>query len=487
MPTTFTNGDNVLFDDTGSPNFTTSINSQMQPGSVSVIAANNYTFNGTGTLNGPMQLIKSGPGKLTINNSNDISGPVLLSQGSIVLGKATATLGNSILQLSGGTFTLVNGGTLANPVNVTAPSTIGNSGNSTISGFIIGNSILTVSPQAGNVLSFRGSTAGFSGTVTLGNGAGNLRFYQSGTWGLPNGTVDTGSNKGSVYTRFTGGGTAYLGALTGGPGTFLSSSDQTSNPGSIVAYIVGALNLDTIFAGTISDVGRAQLLALTKIGSGIWTLSGNSAYRGSTLVGAGTLQITGSINSANQVIVSNIATLDLAGTITANAVQINAGGTLTACGIINGNLLNNGTVFSSCGLGHSLTINGNVTNNGTMQILSGTALAVSGTFVNNGLLDLLAGAQNLPANFINYGTVLLATDLVINSFTQSVGTFSVTIHGYTGHTYRLQSSATLNNATWHNVGPPQDGTGSILTFTDSGQSMNPQGFYRFLRLRKSSA
>lgn len=480
VATTFTNGDNVLFDDTGSPNFIAIINTQMEPGSVTVIATNNYTFNGIGALSGPMQLIKAGPGKLTINNSNNISGPVLLSQGTIAFGNSVATLGSSILQLSGGTVTLVDKGNLANPVNVTAPSTIGNSGNSTISGSISGNSILTVSPQAGKVLSFEASTAEFSGTVTLGNGAGNLRFYQSGTWGVPNGTVDAGTQTGSVYTRFTGGGTAYLGALTGGPGTFLFSSDQSSNPGSIVAYIVGALNLNTTFAGTISDLGHAQLLALTKVGSGTWTLRGNSNYRGTTLVGAGTLQITGSISTTNQVIVSNTATLNLPGTVTANAVQINAGGTLTGCGIIFGNLLNNGTVLSACGPGYRLTIHGNVTNNGTMQILSGTALTVSGTFVNNGLLDLLSGAQNLPANFINYGTVLLATNLVINSFTQSAGTFSLAIQGYNGHTYRLQYSATLNSPSWQDVGSPQDGTGGILAFTDPSLSVNPQGFYRVL-------
>jgi rhamnogalacturonan endolyase len=345
--TTFTNGDNVLFDDTGSPNFTVSLNAPMQPGSVSVIATNNYTFNGTGALTGPMQLVKSGPGTLTVNNTNNISGAILLSQGTITLGNSTATLGTSALQMSGGTFALVNSGTLNNPVTVLAPSTIGCSGNSYINGSISGNSILTAAPSSGNVLTFQASTANFTGVVTLGNGAGNLRFNQSGTWGLPNGTLDLGTNSANAYTRFTGNGTAYLGALTGGPGTSLKSSDQSGHPGSVVTYVIGALNNDCAFAGSIKDNG--YLTAITKVGAGAWTLSGTNNYSGPTQVGAGTLQVAGAINTTNFIIVSNSATLNLPGNITANTVQINPGGTLTSCGTINGNLLNNGTVIANCG------------------------------------------------------------------------------------------------------------------------------------------
>ncbi len=471
---TFTNGDNVLLDDNGSPNFTLSLNDPMQPGSVSVIATNNYTLNGAGVLNGAMQLIKSGSGKLTVNNTNNINGAILLSQGNITLGNSTATLGSSGLQMSGGTFTMVNGGTLNNPVTILAPSSIGNSGNSTINGIISGNSILTLTPPTSNVLTLGASAANFTGTITLGNGSGNLRINQSGTWGVPNGTLDLGTNAANTYTRATGGGTAYLGALTGGPRTTLTSSDQSSNPGAIVSYIIGALNLDSTFAGTNTDVGKAQLLALTKVGSGTLTLGGSSNYRGVTRVGAGTLQVSGSITTTNFIIVSNTATLDLPGTITANTVQINSGGTLTGCGTINGNLLNNGTVVADGGA--TLEISGNVTNNGAMQFINGSGLAVTGTFANNGLLDLLTGAQTLPVNFINNGTVLLATNVVVTSFTKTSGTILLTIYGYDGHTYQLQRTATLNSANWQNVGPAQDGQGAPLTFTDTPGG--GQNFYR---------
>jgi hypothetical protein len=205
-------------------------------------------------------------------------------------------------------------------------------------------------------------------------------------------------------------------------------------------------------------------------------LSGASFYSGLTAVAAGTLLISGNITTTNFIIVSNTATLDLPGTITANTVQINSGGTLTGCGAINGNLLNNGTVFADCGA--PLEISGNVTNNGTMQFLNGSGLAVAGTFVNNGLLDLLTGLQSLPANFINNGTVLLAANIVVSSAAKSGDTFTLTIQGYDGHTYQLQRSPTLNSANWQNVGPTQDGVGATLAFTDTpGGSQN---FYRIL-------
>ena len=472
----FTNGDNVTFDNLGATNPTVNFAQAVAPGSVSIITSSNYTFSGSGTIIGSVQIIKAGSGTLTVNTTNSLlTGKVSLSDGKIVLGNAGASIGTGTLELGGGTLTMVNGGNLATAVNVVAPSVIGNTGNCTISGTINGSSILTVSPSAGNVLSFSATAAGFSGTVTLANGSGNLRFNQSGTWGMPNGTVDAGTNGAAVYTRFTGGGTAYLGSLTGGAGTSLFSSDQTSHAGSIVTYIVGALNLDGTFAGTISDVGRAQLLALTKIGSGTWTLGGNgSNYRGQTLVGAGTLQITGAVTTTDLVIVSNTATLDLPGSLTMTTLQINSGGTLTGCGVLAGNLLNNGTVISDCG--GTLEISGNVTNNGAMQFLNGSGLVVIGTFVNNGLFDLLTGTQTLPANFINNGTVLLAANIVVTAFTKTGGSISLTIYGYNGHAYQLQRTATLNNASWQNIGPSLDGTGAPLTFSDTAGG--GQYFYR---------
>ena len=470
--TTFTNGDNVSFDNTSGTNPAANVTLPLQPASVSVISSSNFTFSGVGSFTGPMPLIKAGSGNLTVNTTNSFTGQVSLSAGKIVMGNSGASLGSGALQLSGGTIQLASGGFLANPVNVTAPSTITTSGNTTLNATITGSSALTVT--SGNVLTFQSAVTAFTGTIAMGNSTGWLRFNQTGTQGVPNGTVDAGTNTAKIENRLVGAGTIYLGALTGGANTKLIGTDQASNPGSVDLYVIGGLNLDSTFAGSINDTGHK--VAITKTGAGIWTLSGSNNYSGLTTVSAGTLQVSGSITTTNYLIVSNTATLDLPGTVTASLVQINSGGNLTGCGAINGNLLNNGNVLADCG--STLEISGNVTNNGTMQFLNGSGLAVTGTIVNNGLLDLLTGLQNLPANFLNNGSVLLATNIVVTSATQSGGTFSLSIHGYDGHTYQLQRSATLNGANWQNLGTPQDGVGDTLTFTDSNSGS--QNFYRIL-------
>ncbi|MEI6075605.1 MAG: hypothetical protein WCS94_08540 [Verrucomicrobiota bacterium] len=131
------------------------------------------------------------------------------------------------------------------------------------------------------------------------------------------------------------------------------------------------------------------MLELTKIGSGTWNLAGAVNYRGATLVGLATLQVSGTLTTTNFIIVSNTATVGLPGIVTANTVQINSGGTRTGCEPINGNELNNGSELANCGA--TLAISGNVTNNGTMELISDSGISVSGIFVNNGLLEVLTG------------------------------------------------------------------------------------------------
>jgi autotransporter-associated beta strand protein len=475
---TFTNGDNVTFDDSGVPNLSITENALLQPGSVTVISSNNYVFNGTagiGALNGPMALIKSGSGTLTVNNTNGFTGGVLLSGGRVNMGTSGA-LGLGTLQLGGGTIQLNNGGTLLNAVNVVAPSAIATTGNSYINGAISGSSMLTVATA--NVLTFQGSVANFTGTVTMGSSGGYLRFNQTGTSGVPNGSADAGTGTATIENRLTGAGTIYLGALSGGPGSKLRGTDQTSNPGAVDTFVIGSLNLDTTFAGTIGDT--AHLVAIRKIGTGTLILSGTSSYSGLTAIGAGTLAISGSLSTTNSLVVSSAATLDLSGTLTVNTVQINAGGTLTNCGTLNGNLLNNGMVICACGPGQNLVISGNVTNNGMMQFLAGTGLQVSGVFVNNGVLDLITGSQTLPANFINHGTVLDASDVRLQPAAFLGPDVNIRIQSYPGHGYQLQRSAILNPAVWQDIGPAQDGTGSVLAFIEPNAAVRATGFYRIL-------
>jgi autotransporter-associated beta strand protein len=214
-----------------------------------------------------------------------------------------------------------------------------------------------------------------------------------------------------------------------------------------------------------------------KIGTGALELSGTNSYSGLTAVGGGNLVLSGQLTTTNFVVVSNTATLELTGHLDVTLLLINSGGTLLGCGLLTGDLVNNGTVLASCGPGANLRVTGNLTNNGTMQFMAGSGLMVGGTLVNNGLIDLLTGAQSLPANFINNGVVIDSTAAAILSMSRSNQMVSVNIMGYAGHGYQLQRASSLSPAQWQNVGPMESGDGSVLTLEDTSATQL-QNFYR---------
>jgi autotransporter-associated beta strand protein len=113
------------------------------------------------------------------------------------------------------------------------------------------------------------------------------------------------------------GGTMTLGAVVGNGGAI----DFGTAP-----LTVGSLEIDTSFNGTI--IGNATVgTALTKVGTGTWTISGASTYVGNTLISAGTIKIANTSGSV-------FGTGD---------VTIAHGATLTGAGAFTGALLNSGT------------------------------------------------------------------------------------------------------------------------------------------------
>ncbi|HYO08789.1 MAG TPA: autotransporter-associated beta strand repeat-containing protein, partial [Tepidisphaeraceae bacterium] len=87
---TFSPGDGVLFDDSGSnvPNINV-IGTQSVSG-MTVNASKNYTFGGTGSIAGAGGLQKSGTGTLTLNSANTYAGGTIVNGGALVLNTAAA-------------------------------------------------------------------------------------------------------------------------------------------------------------------------------------------------------------------------------------------------------------------------------------------------------------------------------------------------------------------------------------------------------------
>ena len=126
-----------------------------------------------------------------------------------------------------------------------------------------------------------------------------------------------------------------------------------------------------------------------------------------------------------------------------------------------------------------LTVTGDIVNNGTLRIAGSTAFSATGTLTNNGILDLLTSPSSMPANLVNHGIIIENTQRTITSAAKSGNDFICTCTGYSGHSYQLQSSLTLNDG-WTNVGTPVAGTGLAIEWTVTNGGTGEKGFYRVL-------
>jgi autotransporter-associated beta strand protein len=476
--TRFQQGDLVSFTDSGNNSSPLTLSGSLLPGSVVVNASKNYTFNGSGWLQGLIPLVKSGSGTLTLNSSNALGGGVTVNAGTLQLGSDTA---NSYLAgditLNGGTFSMYDNNNSYNNaywnliVPTGATATFNADGRCDLYGRLEGAGTLNLSVKFVRT-SLNGNWSGFTGriNVTTDGDGGDLRLINPG--GLPAAAVNL-ADKVSAYFPPLGAVTLPIGELSGSSGAFLLSSD-TAGSGPIT-WQVGGRNTDATFAGAIKD--RQGATVIEKVGTGTWTLSGTNVYSGPTRVGAGTLALTGAIATTNSLVVSNAATLHLVGALTASLAQIQAGGTLTGCGTLNATLVNDGLVLSDCGAPGVLTLADNVTNNGTMRLVSGTALAASGVFVNNGVLDMMTAGSGLPPNLVNNGVILDSSNLPAQAIFMAGSVVSIRAQSYTGHQYLLQRATSLTAPRWVDVGSAQAGNGAVIEFTDPDATAGVR-FYR---------
>jgi autotransporter-associated beta strand protein len=88
-PATFQQGNKVLFDHYGLngtvANTTVNLTGTLSPGAVLVCSGIDYVFEGTGSLTGVMQLLKTGNGTLTINNANNFAGATCIWDGALLI------------------------------------------------------------------------------------------------------------------------------------------------------------------------------------------------------------------------------------------------------------------------------------------------------------------------------------------------------------------------------------------------------------------
>ncbi|CAB3912443.1 hypothetical protein LMG26858_04810 [Achromobacter anxifer] len=435
-----------------------------------------------GQINGAGGLTKLGSGMLTLNGNNAFTGGVNLMAGDLSLGNAAA-LGSGTLTVSAnaslGTSSPL---TLGNNMQMNAALTLNGGSDLTLNGTISGSGRLIKNGAAGLTLNgvnnYGTGTLLNGGDLTLGNASalgsglltinGTSQLNTNGSMRLANdmlinGALDiAGSNILSLDGRLNGEGTlTKRGAgsleLSGG-GSFRGTFDLLE--GSLVVtgnnalgrdakaniaagadlQVATSASLGSIFGTGRVSVGAGQTLTMTRIdgflgddfrgsltgagmftmnSSGALTLSGASDLTGLTTVKVGTLQVDGSLASAN-VLVNNTGTLRGNGTI-AGAVTV-TGGTLD---LATGRTLSVGSLALDPNSWLQLSLGAPVAGGGNALLNVNGDLTLDGTLVikdaggfGTGVYRLMNYTGSLTDNGLKLGKlpgVVLESDLQVQT------------------------------------------------------------------------
>lgn len=449
------------------------------------LANQGVRFNGVISNGG---ITKEGTGRVTLaNDTNTFTGSTtinagilatstgaLASSGSVTIGAsgslALGSNGTTVINNLGG----VAGALIVSNFNITADGARTLQVNQTVSGGFAGsfnqdaNRPISLVKSGSATLTLSG-TGGFNGTTTV--SAGVLKTSGAGLLG---GATYAGAITNDATLHFDSTATQTLSGLVSGTGTLLKSNTGTLILTNNSAY-TGPVTIDggtlqvgnNTTAGFIGDgatiTNNAALVwfrsnetnvgnaisgtgTLTKLGTAVLNLTGNSTYTGATNVNAGTLAVGGSLGNT-AVTVANGATLAGNGNI-GGSVTIQSGGTHTLA------------VAATSGSQVTRTIGGSLTlDSGNILSLTAATAPAAGTYI---LATATGGITGTP------GTVSLAPEI----------TGTVTI---SGNNLVLTVPAASDYDTWAgpsgfnlSQGPTGDDDGDGVTnFEEYAFGLNP--------------
>jgi fibronectin-binding autotransporter adhesin len=452
---------------------------------------------------GTFGLTKAGAGTLELGASDTYTGATVVSAGALDVqnnaglggtSSVTVTATGAALQLSG----VITSTAVPLTLNGTGLSGSGAldgiSGLNTYSGSITLGSNTTIGSES--VLNLSGATltgSGFNLTLTgggtgtvsgaIGTGAGTLTKAGAGTWTLSGANTFTGSTTISSGTLAlgVGGSLAHSSGVSLGSNTAIfdiTAGDQTiqslSGVGFTTSHVelgihkltVGTGNTSTTFDGIIEGPGGGSL---TKVGTGVLTLSGANSYTGGTTINAGKVSVAsvptslgaGTITlGGGELLTTGASSASNTGTLNAgaNVIAAAAATTATYSGIIGGSGsvtlgegANTGTVIftaddnyvgtttiaasTTAQFGATGTTGtagtGNIIDNGvavfnhTNNITVANAISGSGRVVQSG-----SGTTTLTgANGYAGGTTISGGALSVANLATNIGTGNITIGG----------------------------------------------------------
>jgi autotransporter-associated beta strand protein len=326
-----------------------------------------------------------------------------------------------------------------------------------------GSGTLDLNQGFSEQMTFAGNMTGFMGTLQLvaaGTTGNNAATYDltdstagqiggaSAVWNLEDSSA--GNTSGSVLEwGGTGSDVIALGDLNSSGnqtpfGVFLKNTVANST----ATWQVGALGLSSTFGGIIAGNGNA-LSAVTKVGTGTWTLTGSNTYTGATSINGGILNVSSgsALGSGNvtfgggtlQYGTSSAAGTDLSGRIVSSGSAISLdtdGQNVTYASALASSNTGGLTLQDSAGSPGSLTLSGADAYSGATTVNSGGTLNLSGTLVNSSSIVVNAGSFTVGS-----GGLVTAASTVTAA---NGATFTVASGGSLGGTPALTDNGTVN-------------------------------------------
>jgi len=452
-------------------------------GNLTISAAAAYTgttFINNATLTyGNNNIISSGAvtvvgGTYNLAGNSDTIGALNINAGTVASGAGTLTLGGTVTTTANNNVSSTISGNLGlgatRSFNIADGTAVDN--DVVISAVISGGFAITKDTGTG-VLVFSGSNT-YSGTTTI--NAGTLRLGATGdATNTPlgttaGGTLVVGASSAldlNGYTLGTSEALSLNGALAGGALQNLSSATATYNGlitlagASTIISNYGDINIansgtitGATFGLTIGGSGNGTLASiigttsgtLTKNGVGMWTLSGNSTYTGTTTISAGTFRLGTGGSSGNGPL----------GT-TGNATSITSGAMLD----LNGNTLNTAEAITPNGtgiIGRGAIINNSSSATGYSGVIT---LGTAPTIANYG-----SGTLTLSGNIV--GSTIALTIIAVGPVTQS----TASVWSGTTSTLTKQGSGVLTLGGQNSITGAMTVSTGTLRLGDNGGSTN---------------
>jgi len=495
--TFYNQGDQVTFNDAKTGTSTVTLLLPLSPSTVTVSnSAANYIFGGAGRIRSLTGILKQGPGLLTINTSNDFSGPVIVAGGTLKAGD------NNALGVAGGGTIISNGASLdVNAKDLTSEPV-------TVSGAGVGGNGAIINTGGQQINALR--TVTLSGDTTFG-GTGRWDIRNSGgaaslnSQGQPRKITKTGSNQFSlvgatvdpalgdievrsgifsVETSTTGLGNPAntLSVSNGATLQFYQNSVIINKPVLLAGTILLPANAaSVIFGGAINLAGNATVNlnsgtslelsntvsgtgSLTKTGSGTLTLDGSNNYSGALTLSLGKLILDGQLTGGGSLTTSAGTTFAPNGGLAGSAIISGA--------LSPGDLAGIGTFNAG-----ALTLNSGATVTFEIRTNANDLLQVTGNLMLNNNIASIVPLDNLQTNvsytLVTYtGTRSGTFNSVVNLDTNFTATLDYSVPGRINLVFsRVQ---TFNIPTTYPTGP---GTPNVTPGNDGKlvYSYDPNG------------